>query len=127
MTILRFLLQHPVKTKRIKIAAGSSCEICGRAEALENLEVHSFLEDPEDRYFPADLEQFLIILCHQCHGVIHSYPITLHDQELLVRQRPESIREIIRVILAYVPKPYTPPEIDMEDAFREASAPHTRY
>lgn len=127
MTTLRFLLRHPLKTKRIKLAVRTSCEVCGRAEALEDLEVHSFLEEAEDQYSPADLEQFLLILCNQCHQGIHDCMITAPEQEALVQQRPVQIREEIRAILRYVPKLYTPPEVDMEDSYREASAPHTRY
>lgn len=127
MTTLRFLLRHPLKAKRIKLTVGTSCEVCGHAGALEELEVHSFLEEAEDRYSLADLERFLLILCHRCHWEIHTYAISIPEQEALVRERPEQIREEIRAILAYIPKSYTPPEVDMEDAFKEASAPHTRY
>ena len=127
MTTLRFLLHHSLRAKRIKLAVGASCEVCGYAGVLEDLEVHSFLEAAEDRYSVADLEQFLLILCNRCHSEIHTYAISIQEQEALIRERPEPIRENIRAILAYVPKPYTPPEVDMEDAYREASAPHTRY
>ncbi|MDD1673866.1 MAG: hypothetical protein LUP99_05610 [Methanomicrobiales archaeon] len=56
MTTLRFLLRHPVKAKRIKLAVGVSCEVCEYTGALEDLEVHSFLEEVEDLYSPAELE-----------------------------------------------------------------------
>ncbi|MDD1672831.1 MAG: hypothetical protein LUP99_00270 [Methanomicrobiales archaeon] len=124
MTTLRFLLHHLVKAKRIKLAVGAICEVCGYAGALEDLEVHSFLEDAEDRYSPAELEPFLLILCTWCHRALHTCGISVWEQEALVQERPEPIREEIRAILAYIHKPYMPPEIDMEDAYREASAPH---
>ena len=124
MTTLRFLLSHPVKAKRIKLAVGTSCEVCGYEGTLEDLEIHSFLDEAEDRYSLAELERFLLILCTWCHWELHAYEISIREQEALVRDRPEPIREEIRTILAYVPKPYTPPEIDMEEAYREASSPH---
>jgi hypothetical protein len=116
-----------VKTKRIKLAVESRCEICGRQAGLEDMGIHSFLEEAEDSYEPADLEQFLLVLCNGCHRDIHSYPITIQEQESLIQTRHKPVRENIRAILAYNPKPYSPPEIDMEDVYREASAPHTRY
>ena len=124
MTTLRFLLRYPVKAKRIKLAIGACCEVCGRAEALEDLEIHSFLEEPEDRYAPADLERFLLVLCTRCHWDLHTLTVSLSELEALVQERPEPVREEIRAILSYLPKPYTPPERDMEDSYREAIEPH---
>jgi hypothetical protein len=124
MTTLRFLLRRPVKAKRIKLAARASCEICGRTESLEDLEVHSFLGEAEDQYSHADLERFLLILCKGCHRDLHTCSITVQEQEALIQGRPAPIRKNIRIILSYVPKSYTPPEIDLEEAYREASAPH---
>jgi hypothetical protein len=127
MTTLRFLVHHPVKVKRIKLAAESTCEICGRAGGQEALEVHSLLESGENRYSLADLERFLLVLCQNCHREVHFLLVPAEEQEMLVRQRTEDVREKIRTILRYNPKPYTPPDVDMEDAYREASAPHVRY
>jgi hypothetical protein len=124
MTMFRFLLRHPLKAKRIKLAVGTSCEVCGYAGALEDLEVHSFLEEAEDQHSPADLERFLLVLCNHCHEQLHKCVISVGEQEAIVRARPEPTQEEIRGILMYIPKLYTPPEIDMEDSYREASDAH---
>ncbi|MDD1673867.1 MAG: hypothetical protein LUP99_05615 [Methanomicrobiales archaeon] len=55
---------------------------------------------------------------------MHAYEVSVWEQEALVRERPEPIREEIRTILAYVPKSYTPPEKDMEESYREATDAH---
>ncbi len=127
MTTLRFLQDHSVKARWIKLAVDTTCEVCGREEWTESLEIHSFLEGREDPYCPSELEAFILILCSRCHGEIHYHAISRSEQEELVRMRPNPVREKIQSILAHVSRPYIPPEVDLESAYREASAPHTRY
>ena len=129
MSTLRFFLANHIKVKKIKLVIGSRCELCSREYALENLEIHTFLEkEVAAGHPPAYLERFLLVLCSRCHGELHTHAVSVPEQEALVQERPEPVREEIRAILAYMPKPYQPPEVDLEEAYREASEPrHFRY
>lgn len=128
MSAHRFFLSHPIRGKKIKLAVGLRCELCGTGKPPDYLEIHTFAdEDPTLEIAPADLEGSLLVLCSRCHHDLHAFDTTSEQQELLVRERPVAVRDEIRKILVYVPRPYTPPETDMEEAFREACTPRFRF
>lgn len=121
MSTLRFFATNPIKAKKIKLSVGSRCEICDREMALDDLEIHTFINgaDFERTHLPS-LERFLLVLCSWCHWDLHAFDVTTADQEKLVEQRCEAIRQEIRKILAYISKSYTPPDTDLEQFFLEA-------
>lgn len=128
MTTFRYLLHHPAKIRRIKRALQFRCEVCGCEETINSLEIHSILEETEDRYSPSNLERILLVLCPSCHEAIHTFSISNGEQVALVRMRPCLIQEEIQTILAYSSNPYIPPHVDLEEAYREASSPqHFRF
>ncbi len=128
MSFLGITLKNPIRGNRIKRAVGSRCEVCGCEEYLENLVVHTIIEEEEAFGHPPDcMEPFLLILCFQCHEAIHALDAPRHSQEALTMQRPEPLRREIRRILASVPRPYTPPDTDMEEAYIVACTSHFRF
>lgn len=121
MSTLRFFTTYPIKAKKIKLAVGSRCELCSREHMLDNLEIHTTIdEDVAQQHPPAALEGFLLVLCTWCHCDLHVFAVPTFDQQALIRERPEMVRQVIREILSYTPKPYTPPDTDMEQFFLDA-------
>jgi hypothetical protein len=112
----------PVQEKNLKLAVEGNCELCSEYFALPFLEIHrisrrlyrEMVRDPSTR---------ILVVCHLCHQHIHRLPVRVKDQRAIVARRPFFIRQDIRRILGYSPKPYSPPdEIDLsliyEDYFR---------
>jgi hypothetical protein len=115
---LRYFAIHPIRAKKIKLAVGSVCELCGRDASLDDLEIHTFrTEEEASAHPPADWERFLLILCTWCHWDLHAYEIPIAEQEAMVDERPQGVRCAIREILAHVARPYTPPDTDLEQLF----------
>ncbi|NLH24747.1 MAG: hypothetical protein GX472_00025, partial [Methanomicrobiales archaeon] len=48
MSFLGITLENPIRGNRIKRAVGSRCEVCGGEEYLENLVVHTIIEEEEE-------------------------------------------------------------------------------
>ena len=128
MSFLGITLKNPIRGNRIKRAVGSRCEVCGCEEYLENLVVHSIIKEEEwcDQS-PGSMESFLLVLCFRCHNAIHAFDAPRSSQEELARQRPEPLRREIRRILSSVPRRYTPPDTDMEEAYIVACTSHFRF
>jgi transcription elongation factor Elf1 len=69
--------------KRIKMAVGCQCELCGQESPLILLEIHyipgssSMKKDVKVK----ELQRELLVLCPTCHHDIHSYPVTRADQK----------------------------------------------
>jgi hypothetical protein len=114
-------MTNSIRAKKIKLSVGSHCELCGRETALDNLEIHTFITDEEAGIYPlADLESYLLILCAWCHCDLHTFEVTNAEQTALVTQRNKGICREIREILAFVSKPYIPPDTDLEQLFLDA-------
>lgn len=128
MSILRISITKPVRGNRIKRAAGSRCELCGEEEALDNLVVHTITGDEGDQEHPPGcMEPFLLVLCFRCHSAVHVFSAPPDEQEALARQRPDAVRREIREILRSIPRPYTPPGTDIEEAYSDACASRFRF
>jgi len=123
MSTLRFLLEHPIRARKVKEAVGSKCELCGKISNTDDLEVHTFIDPGKEQEMPAEeLECFLLVICQRCHEDLHNLVAGSRAQEILVRQREESVRKKIRAILGYSPRPYNPPDSDVEGAYKDACA-----
>jgi len=123
MSTPRFLLEHPLRARKVKEAVGSKCELCGKISNTDEIEVHTFIDTGKEQEMPAEeLECFLLVLCSRCHDDLHDLPAGCEAQEMLVRQREESVRKKIRAILGYSPRPYNPPDSDIEEAYKDACA-----
>jgi hypothetical protein len=128
MSLLRITIENPIRGNRIKRAVGSRCELCSDREALDNLVVHAIIGDEGEKdQSPEVMEPLLLVLCFRCHNAIHAFDAPLSEQERLARQRPEPVRHEIRRILAYLPRPYTAPDTDMEEAYLVACTSHFRF
>jgi hypothetical protein len=123
MSTSPFLLSHPAKANSIKRAAGCRCEICGDSGTEDDLEVHCiFGEGEESHRSPEELEEFLLVLCSRCHADLHASRAGVADQEAIVRARDREVSRRIRKILAFQPGQYSPPDSDVESAYRDACA-----
>jgi len=112
----------PVKAKKIKMAVGAACELCGREYPLRDLEIHLIqggMVTP--RIVDGDMEQEILVLCPSCHHAIHALGCPKEEQERLVGCRHPEIAEGIRDILSRRSKPYTPPDVDLEQIFYDAT------
>ena len=97
-----------VQEKKLKIAVEGNCELCSEYFALQFLEIHrisrrlyrEMVRDPSTR---------ILVVCHLCHHHIHRLPLRIRDQRAIVSRRSFFVRQDIRTILGYIPKPYSPP------------------
>ena len=128
MTVLSRALVPLVRQKRIAVAAGCRCELCGAEILAADLEVHTFGEGDRVKTLPpADLEREILVLCPRCHQDVHEDCVgELEQRALLAFRRPE-VTEEIRKILATRQKPYVPPEVDLEETFSSATRLDTHY
>ena len=110
---------NPVKELRVKLAAGSRCELCWEAYPSHLLEIHLLpMAGRHVRQGP-DLQREILVLCPRCHRHVHAFDPDRADQKTLVRSRPTAVRKEIRAILGYTPSPYTPPEVDLAAVYEE--------
>ena len=94
--------------KKLKLAVEQCCELCSEYFALPFLGIHrisrhlyrEMVRDPSTR---------LLVVCHLCHHHIHRLPVRVKDQRAIVSRRSFFVRQDIRTILGYTPKPYSPP------------------
>jgi hypothetical protein len=99
----------PEQERKLKIAVEESCELCSEYFALPFLEIHrisrrlyrEMVRDPSAR---------ILVVCHLCHRHIHRLPVRVKDQRAIVSGRSFFVRQEIRMILGYVPRPYSPPD-----------------
>jgi hypothetical protein len=109
----------PVQEKKIKLAVEGNCELCSEYNAVQFLEIHrisrrlyrEMVRDPSAR---------ILVVCHLCHHHIHRLPVREKDQRAIVSRRSFFVRQDIRKILGYTPKPYSPPiETDLSQMYEE--------
>ena len=126
MPLPRHLALPPVKEKRIKLAAGCLCEICGRESSLQELEIHVIRGAGDPVPDPSgDLQRHILVLCIPCHRDIHRYSVPVPEQRAILRSRSARIRRAIQDILLSRPDPYIPPEDeDLPGVFDSVSHDH---
>src|SRR5208337_5278795 len=109
----------PVQEKKLKLAVQGSCELCSEYFALPFLEIHrisrrlyrEMVRDPSAR---------ILVVCRLCHYHIHRLPVRVKDQRAIVSHRSFFVRQDIRKILGYTPKPYSSPDdIDVSQMYEE--------
>jgi hypothetical protein len=108
MQVSEYPALTPVQEKKLKVAVEQNCELCSEYFAPEFLEIHrisrrlyrEMVRDPSTR---------ILVVCHLCHQHIHRLPVRVKDQRALVSHRSFFVRQDIRKILGYTPKPYSPP------------------
>lgn len=124
----RFFNTHHIRAKRIKRAAEARCELCGKEEGLDDLEIHSLIDEEAAEKVPLhEREPFLLVLCSRCHHDLHRFSAPPDEQQILIQTRRENIRQKIRDLLSYVPRSYTPPDSDMEEVYRDACSSRFRF
>ncbi|MDD1660583.1 MAG: hypothetical protein LUQ62_05190 [Methanomicrobiales archaeon] len=117
-----------MRQKRIVIAAGCRCELCGEEYLAADLEIHTLgTERARTGGSPADLERELLVLCSCCHQDLHRNCVSDDEQRALLTYRTPEMTEAIREILSTKLKPYVPPEVDLEETFADATHLRTHY
>jgi hypothetical protein len=108
-----------VQERQLKIAVEGSCELCSEYFALPFLEIHR-ISRRVYREMVRDPSARILVVCHHCHHHIHRLPVRVKDQRAIVSGRSFFVRQEIRKILGYVPKPYSPPcETDASQMYDE--------
>ena len=100
----------PQQEKELKLAVESTCEICSGYFAPEFLDIH-LISRRRYREMVRDPSTRILVVCRDCHEKIHRLPVRVKDQRTLVASRQFFVRQDIRRVLGYRPKPYKPPEI----------------
>ena len=95
--------------KKIKLAAEGTCELCSEYFALQFLEIHR-ISRRRYREMVRDPSARILVVCRLCHHHIHRLPMRVKDQRAIVSRRSFFVRQDIRRILGYKPKPYSPPD-----------------
>jgi len=99
----------PEQERKLKIAVEESCELCSEYFALPFLEIHR-ISRRLYREMVRDPSACILVVCHFCHRHIHRLPVRVKDQRAIVSGRSFFVRQEIRKILGYVPRPYSPPD-----------------
>jgi hypothetical protein len=109
----------PEQEKKLKIAVEGRCELCSEYFAFPFLGIHrisrrlyrEMVRDPSTR---------ILVVCQLCHHHIHRLPVRVRDQRAIVSRRSFFVRQDIRKILGYTPKPYSPPDdSDLSQMYEE--------
>ena len=117
-----------VRQKRIVIAAGCRCELCGEEHFAADLEIHVIREPSGGAPPPpAEMEREILVLCSRCHQDVHEQETGEAEQRALLAYRPPEVIEAVRAILSTRPKPYSPPEVDLEETFADVTHLRTHY
>lgn len=95
--------------KQLKLAVEATCELCHEYFALPDLSIHrisrrlyrEMVRDPSSR---------ILVVCYLCHKHIHRLPMKVKAQRAIVSRRSFFVRQDMRRVLGYTPKPYQPPE-----------------
>jgi hypothetical protein len=120
MPLPRGLSPGHLKIRKIKMALGNRCELCGRERPLESIEIHAIQGDRLVARDILDLEREILVLCAPCHRDVHEASLTVAEQKEILRYRPGHLRKEIRRILTYTPRPYVPPDSNISEIYEEA-------
>jgi hypothetical protein len=109
MQVAEYPVLTPEQEKKLKIAVEGRCELCSEYFAFPFLGIHrisrrlyrEMVRDPSTR---------ILVVCQLCHHHIHRLPVRVRDQRAIVSRRSFFVRQDIRKILGYTPKPYSPPD-----------------
>jgi len=110
---------NPVQAQKIKIAAESTCELCREYHPVSLLEIH-MISRRIYREMVRDPSARILVVCEPCHRHIHKLPVLVKKQRAIVKDRPFHMRQDMRRVLGYKPKPYLPPDtIDLAQIYED--------
>jgi hypothetical protein len=98
-----------VLVKKLKIAVEQTCELCHEYFPVSSLEIHT-ISRRNYKEMVRDPSARILIVCSTCHNHIHQLPVPVGKQRALVKARSFFIRQDVRRILGYKPKPYHAPD-----------------
>ncbi len=117
------------KRRKIILALGAACELCGRVAPVAAMEIHLCAcggggERGADEPCAGD---GLLVLCPVCHYQLHEYGILEDEERALIREREPRVRRLLRRILAAETFALEFPEPDLELLYREGIPMHWRW
>jgi len=98
-----------VQEENLKTAVEGTCELCQDYFPSLLLSIHLISRRPT-KETKRDPSTGILVVCGLCHDHIHRLPVPVAKQRVLVRNRSFFVRQDIRKILGYVPRPYHPPD-----------------
>jgi hypothetical protein len=102
-----------VKEENLKTAVENTCELCHDYYPPSLLEIHVISRRPT-KEMKRDPSTRILVVCELCHTHIHTLPVPVAKQRAVVKNRSFYVRQDIRKILGYMPKPYqAPDDIDL--------------
>jgi hypothetical protein len=102
----------------LTMAVGGACEWCRERYPLSHFEIHRIYQEEEcPGSVIVDPQKGILVLCLVCHRLIHEDQVPAGKQKEVVTNRPGTVRKHLRMILGYTPRPYTPPETDLEQCY----------
>lgn len=119
-----FVRTNPARAKRLKLAADCRCELCERLSQLEGLEIHLLQHATEEEHGGRLSERSILVLCSLCHRELHAHAISEEEERALIAARTQEIVVRMHEILVSRLYAYSPPAVDLEEAYREASLPN---
>jgi hypothetical protein len=110
----------PAIRTALTMAVGGVCEWCRERYPLSHFEIHGIYpqEKCPDRVL-ADPRKGILVLCPICHRLIHEDRVPVGDQKEVVMDRSGQVTKQLRKILGYTPRPYIPPETDLEKCYED--------
>jgi hypothetical protein len=109
----------PVQERRCKTAVENTCERCHDYFPAIHLEIH-LISRRIYREMKRDPAARILIVCHLCHNEIHTLPVPVKKQRMIVAKRGFYIRRDLRRVLGYRPAPYHAPDsIDLAQVYEE--------
>jgi hypothetical protein len=110
----------PAICSALTMAVGGVCEWCRERYPLSHYEIHRIYHEGEcpDNVI-SDPQKGILVLCPICHRLIHEDGVPAREQKEVVVNRPGPVRKQLRKILGYTPRPYTPPETDLERCYED--------
>lgn len=104
----------------IVMAVGGACEWCRERYPLSLFEIHRIYPgDACPDRVRSDPQKGILVLCPICHRHVHDDSVPEDEQKEVIRNRPGPVRNQLRQVLGYSPRPYTPPETDIERSYEE--------
>lgn len=94
--------------KKCKTAVENTCELCHDYFPAPLLCIH-LISRRIYREMARDPSTRILVVCELCHKAIHTLPVTVKKQRVIVAKRTFFIRRDLRRILGYKPAPYAAP------------------
>ncbi|MFA5213909.1 MAG: hypothetical protein WC406_11280 [Methanoregula sp.] len=105
--------------KKCTYAVENTCELCHDYFPSPLLCLH-LISHHIYREMARDPSTRILVVCELCHELIHSLPVPVKKQRVLVGRRTFFVRRDLRRALGYKPAPYeAPATVDIAQVYEE--------